>query len=137
MAEKSINIGSSMIKFTFTDESGEVVAYFRMNPADIRIAERAREVAAYFKENSNKFTGKTAAEVMAQYEKNITEKLNYLLGYDASQTLFSSMSATAIMEDGRFFANVVMDTIAHSIGEEMKRRFEKFKAVSKYTAKYE
>lgn len=137
MAEKSINIGSSFTKFTFTDENGEVVAYFRMNPADIRIAERAGEVAEFLKANSGNITGETAKDVLSQYGKVITEKLNYLLGYDASKTLFSTMSATAIMEDGRFFATVVMDTIAQNLNEEMKRRFEKFKAVNKYTAKYE
>lgn len=137
MAEKSINIGSSFTKFTFTDENGEVVAYFRMNPADIRIAERAGEVAAYLKENAANITGKSAAEMMTKYDKVITEKVNYMLGYDASKTLFSTMSATAVMSDGRFFASVVMDTIAQNLSDELKRRFEKFKAVSKYTAKYE
>lgn len=137
MAEKSINIGSSFTKFTFTDETGEVVAHFRMNPADIRIAERAGEVAAFLKANSGNITGETATDVLSQYEKVITEKMDYLLGYDASKTLFSTMSATAIMDDGRFFATVIMDTIAQNLSEEMKRRFEKFKAVNKYTAKYE
>lgn len=137
MAEKNINIGSSLTKFTFTDESGEVVAHFRMNPADIRVAERAGEVAAYFKEKAGKINGSTAAEVLAQYDKEMSNKLNYLLGYDASATLFGFMSATTVMADGRFFATVVLETIAQNLSEELKKRFEKFKAVSKYTAKYE
>ena len=137
MAEKNINIGSSLTKFTFTDESGEVVAHFRMNPADIRVAERAGEVARYFKEKSNAFVDKSGSAALAQYDKGLTEKMNYLLGYDASATLFGFMSATTVMADGRFFVSVVMETIAQNLSEELQKRFEKFKAVSKYTAKYE
>lgn len=137
MTEKSINIGDSFTKFTFTDVTGEVVAHFRMNPADYRIAQRAGEVAAFFKEKPSTFSGENAVASMAAYEEIITEKLNYILGYDAAKTLFSVLSATAIMSDGRFFATVILDTIAQNLSEEMKKRFEKFKAVEKYTAKYE
>lgn len=137
MAEKSIDIGSSLTKFTFTDETGEVVAYFRMNPADIRVVDRAQEVADWFKRKEGKFTGGKPLENLKNYDKELTEKMNYLLGYNASATLFNTMSATAVMDDGRFFAALVFDTIAQNLGEEMKRRFAKFKAVEKYTAKYE
>lgn len=135
--DKNVNIGSSLTKFTFTDENGEVVAYFRMNPSDIRVAERAREVASCFREQAQNISGSTAAEALAEYDKLLSEKLDYLLGYDASKTLFNFMSATTVMEDGRFFAMLILDTIAQNISEEMKKRFEKFKAVAKYTAKYE
>lgn len=137
MAEKNVNIGSSLTKFTFSDDSGEVIAHFCMNPADVRIVERAREVSEYFKSRSGNFDGSNAAESMAKYDRELTEKVNYLLGYDASKTLFCRISATAVMDDGRFFAKLVMDTIAQNLKEELNRRFEKFKAVSKYTAKYE
>lgn len=137
MSTTNINIGNSLAKFTFTDESGDVVAHFRMNPADIRVAQRAGEVANYFREQAQNINGNTAADVLAEYDKVLSEKLNYLLGYDASATLFSFMSATTVMSDGRFFATVILDTIAQNLSEEMKKRFEKFKAVEKYTAKYE
>lgn len=135
--EKNVNIGSSLTKFTFSDADGNVVAYFRMNPADIHIAERAAEVSRYFKGYAEQFTGRTGTEAIAQCDRELSEKVNYLLGYNASETLFGFMSPSTVMEDGKFFVALVMETIAANVGETIKRRYEKFAAVKKYTAKYE
>lgn len=134
--EKNVNIGS-VAKFTFSDSDGNVVAYFRMNPADVNVADRAGEIAAYFRENAEKFMGKPGANVLSQYDKELSEKMNYLLGYDASKTLFGFMSPTSVLEDGKLFITLVMETISANIGEEIRKRYEKFAAVRKYTAKYE
>lgn len=133
---KNIDVADIFANFTFSS-NGEVIASFRMNPSDIRVAERAREISAYFKDNSEKYAELSGAEFLAQYDRELTEKINYLLGYDASETLFGNVSATTILPDGKMFATVIMETISKHIGEAMKSRFEKFKAVAKYTAKYE
>ena len=134
--KKNVNIGS-VAKFTFSDSDGNVVAYFRMNPADVNVADRAGKVAAYFRDNAEKFSGNQGADVLSQYDKELSEKMNYLLGYDASVTLFGFMSPTSVLEDGKMFITVVMETISANIGDEIRKRYEKFAAVRKYTAKYE
>ena len=48
MAAINTGSGSSLLKFTFTDDDGEVLASFRMNPADVKRAQRCKEVAEYF-----------------------------------------------------------------------------------------
>ena len=50
MAVINTGVGASFLKFQFTDSDGEVVASFRMNPADVKLAHRCQEVSAYFKE---------------------------------------------------------------------------------------
>ena len=137
MAEKNINIGSSFTKFTFTDENGDVVAYFRMNPTDIRLAERANEAVKYFQDKAETIKESPNVSDLIQYDKELTEKLNYILGYDAASTLFSFMSATTIMSDGKVFAAMVLETIANNLEADIRNRFEKFAAVEKYTAKYQ
>jgi hypothetical protein len=137
MAEKNINIGSSFTKFTFTDENGDVVAYFRMNPTDIRLAERANEAVKYFQDKAETIKESPNVSDLIQYDKELTEKLNYILGYDAASTLFSFMSATTIMSDGKVFAALVLETIANNLEADIRNRFEKFAAVEKYTAKYQ
>ena len=138
MASKNVNIGSGLTKYTFTDSDGEVVAYFRMNPTDIRLAERANETVKYFQEQENEIKGKTPEVAdLLRYDKELAERLNYILGYDASATLFSFMSATTIVGEGKIFAALILETIASNLEEDICSRFEKFKAVEKYTAKYE
>ena len=134
---QNINIGSSLVKFTFSDADGNVVAHFRMNPADINVATRAGEVAKYFKENADKFTGTSNSDALAQYDKELSEQMNYLLGYDAAETLFGFMSPTSVLDDGRMFITLVMETISANVGEVIRKRYEKFAEVRKYTAKYE
>lgn len=134
---KDVNIGSSLVKFTFSDADGNVVAHFRMNPADINVATRSGEVAKYFKDNAERFTGTSGADILAQYDRELSEKMNYLLGYDASETLFGFMSPTSVLDDGRMFITLVMETISANVGEAIRTRYEKFAAVRKYTAKYE
>lgn len=137
MANKSVNISSSLLKFTFTDADGDVVAYFRMNPADIRIAERAQEVEKYFDEKAKIANDQYSTEDVIKTDKEIADKIDYILGYKASETLFGFMSATSLMDDGKIFAALVLDTIAENIKEEVNKRNEKFAALSKYTADYE
>lgn len=137
MANKSVNISSSLLKFTFTDADGDVVAYFRMNPADVRIAERAQEVEKYFDEKAKIANDQYSTEDVIKTDKEIADKIDYILGYKASETLFGFMSATSLMDDGKIFAALVLDTIAENIKEEVNKRNEKFAALSKYTANYE
>ena len=137
MESRTVNIGSSLTKYTFTDTDGEVVAYFRMNPCDVRIAERANETVQYFRKKQEEAKAAPDVNEMICHDKELTQKINFILGYDASATLFGFMSATSVLDDGRIFASLVLETIAENLESDIKKRFEKLKAVEKYTAKYQ
>lgn len=132
------NINSGLLKFTFTDSDGDVFAYFKMNPADVKLAARCEEVSDFFNKKSEIASANPTVEEMAKYSDELTEKIDYLLGYKASETLFGSlMSPITVLPNGDIFAFVVLETIADAVGTEIRKRKQKMhKAASKYTEKY-
>ena len=137
MAAINTSVGSSLLKFTFSDADGEVVASFRMNPADIKLAQRCQEVLRYFENLHEKTPESATLEDAVKANDEIEEKICYLLGYDARQSLFGMISATSIMDDGNMFAVTVMDAITEAVGKEIQKRKQSMAAaVAKHTAKY-
>lgn len=137
MAAINTSIGSSLLKFTFSDADGEVVASFRMNPADIKLAQRCQEVSSYFDALHSKTPESATLEDAIKLNDEMEEKICYLLGYDAKESLFGMISATSIMGDGNLFAVVVMDKIVETVMPEIQKRKQTMAAaVAKHTAKY-
>lgn len=131
------NVSSSLLKFTFSDEDGEVVASFRMNPTDIKLVQRCQEVSVFFEELRDKTPDNATLEDAVKFNDELEEKICYLLGYDAKQSLFGLLSASSIMGDGNLFVMHVMDQILKAVGPEIKKRQQAMaKAVSKHVAKY-
>ena len=132
------SIASSLIKFTFSDEDGDVVASFRLNPTDIKLAQRFQELSAYF-ENLESVAGEnvTIEDVVAKNDE-IEENICKLLGYDARKQLFGFLPATTIMADGRMFVVHVVEKMREAVEPVIaERKAAMTKAVEKYTAKYE
>ena len=137
MAAVNTNIGSSLLKFTFSDEDGEIVASFRMNPADVKLAQRCQEVSAYFNNLQDTVADSDTVEDAVKFNDEVEEKICYLLGYDVKPSLFGLISATSIMGDGNLFVVHVMDQITKAVGPEIKKRQQAMaNAVSKHTSKY-
>lgn len=137
MAAVNTNIGSSFLKFTFSDEDGEIVASFRMNPADVKLAQRCQEVSAYFNNLQNTIADSDTVEDAVKFNDEVEEKICYLLGYDVKPSLFGLISATSIMGDGNLFVVHVMDQITKAVGPEIEKRQQAMaNAVSKHTSKY-
>lgn len=135
-ATRQFNTG--LIKFTFTDENGDVFSSFRMNPTDVNLLARAEEVSAYFEGRKNDMPENASGAELKAFNDEIEEKINYLLGYEASKDIFGTITATTINPDGEIFAWVVLDFIAEKLAPEMEKRAQKMQAnVSKYTAKYQ
>ena len=132
-ANKVLNTG--MIKFTFTDEEGEVFSSFRMNPTDVNLMKRTMEVSEYFAKRSNE-VGHDIESYVA-FNNELEEKINYLLGYDASSTIFSEITATTITPEGKIFAEIVFEFIHEKLRPEIEKRKQNMqKAMNKYTEKY-
>ena len=137
MAAINENISTSLLKFTFSDEEGEVIASFRMNPADVKLAQRCNEISTFFEELRDNTPENATLEDAVHLNYELEDKICYLLGYDAKQSLFGLISATSIMGDGNMFVVHVMDQIIKAVGPEIKKRQQAMaKAVSKHTAKY-
>lgn len=136
MSSINANVAVGRMNFTFTDEDGEVFSSFRLNPADINVANRCMEVSEQFRQREDrKIT--TVAEAAA-YNSELEEKISYILGYDAKDSVFGEVSATTVLPSGELFAMVVLEAIAKAVEPEIQKRKQKMsEAVSKYTKKYE
>lgn len=139
---KTINtaLDDGLLTFTFTNHEGEVFSSFKMNPTDIKLAKRAEAISAYFEQRKNEVEdGDSAAEAIAKYNDEIEEKINELLGYRASETLFPApYTATTIFPNGSIFAFVVLDVISRALAPEIEKRNQKMRGrVSKYVSKYQ
>ena len=132
------NLGSSILKFQFTDDDGKVVASFRLNPADVRLAGRVQEAANLFRKAAQSAPEQATVADILKYNNNVEDEICRVLGYDAHQELFGFMSATTILEDGEMFAQKILDMISEAVLPEIqKRKAALAAAVKKHTAKYE
>ena len=139
MAIINTGIGNAFLKFRFTDEDGDIVSSFRMNPADIKVAIRSEEVSKYLEERKSALSGNMSATDMAKFNDELEEKICYVLGYDARIELFKApLTATTILPNGDLFAVAVMDKIVEALKPEIeKRRSNMEKAAAKYTDRYD
>ena len=137
---KTINtkIDDGILTFTFTNNQNEIFASFRLNPTDVNIAARAEEVSAFFEKTEETVKNVTSAKEAAKLNELIQDKINYLLGYEASKDLFKEpITATTVFGNGQVFAYIVLDKIAEAIAPEIEKRKKKMQAaVNKYTEKY-
>lgn len=131
------SLSSSFQKYQFTDD-GEVIASFRMNPADIKLAQRLQDAGDYFEELGDNMPENATIEDAIKFNDAIEQKICDVLGYDARASLFGLVSATSIMADGNMFVMHVLDVIKeHAFPEIQKRNQAMAAAVAKHTAKYE
>ena len=98
------------MKFKFTDDDGECLASFRINPLDVKLANRLQEAQPYFAEFANNTDEATSLEDVIVKNNELEEKICYILGYDARESLFGQISATSVMADGALFITVLLDS---------------------------
>ena len=123
-------------RFTFTDQSGEVVASCALRSADIGTYQRCMKVMEYFQ--GNPAEGVKTLEDYAKFNETIEAKVCYILGYDARSELFGRIAAAAVLPDGRPFVRVVLDAISAELNKaEQERQGKRMAAVLKHTAKYQ
>ena len=137
---KTINtkIDDGILTFTFTNNQDEIFASFRLNPTDVNVAARAEEVSEFFENLEDSVKDVKSTKEAAKLNELIQDKINYLLGYEASKDLFKEpITATTVFENGQMFANIALDKVADAIAPEIEKRKKKMQAaVNKYTEKY-
>ena len=128
-------IDDGILIFTFTNNEDKVFSSFKLNPTDINVAEELTEYFEQFKDSIQKVA---SGKEMAELNKQLEDKINYLLGYEASKDLFKEpITATTVFGNGQVFAYIILDKIADAIAPEIEKRKKKMQAaVNKYTEKY-
>lgn len=136
MGSVNANVSTGLLSFTFTDEYGEVFSKFKLNPTDVNVAKRCAEVVDFFSSWNEKEI--STIDEAVELNRILEEKVCYILGYDARESVFGEVTATTILEDGNMFGMFIMEAIANAVNEEsMKRSKKSEEAEKKYTAKYD
>lgn len=138
MAKKTIQIDDGLMSFEFTNKTGDVIASFKINPTDVHLIERCQTVAQQFADLQRDVPEGAEIDEVARYDEKLRQMFDYLLDYDASETLFMKpMTPTTVLPNGTIFAVLVMDTIIDMVEPEIqKRQANMQKSMDKYLAKY-
>ena len=95
---------------------------------------RYEEVVEFF--NSFKMPEDTEQAIKVA-EKEMTEKMSYLIGGDAGKSFFSIMGPFSALASGELFVENVLGAVANVIEKELSIRTKRVqRRVNKYVAKY-
>ena len=135
MASTNVTIDSGIITATFTDLDGHIFSKFSINPTDLRTGERAIESADFFEKIKAESFDR---DLVTQLQKDIEDKISYILGYDSSKDIFGEVSALTVLPDGSLFVEHIVNKIMEIVEPEVKKRQETMqKRAESYTKKYE
>lgn len=115
---------------------GKFLGKFEFRPSDTNIVNRYEEVVDFF----NNYTvpeSENKDEAMKKAEKEIVDKISYLINADAGEAFFSIMGAFSPLASGELFCENVLGVIAKVIEKELDIRTKKVqRRMNKYVAKY-
>lgn len=120
--------------YDIKNKRGEILGKFTFRPSDTNIVNRYEEVVEFF--NSFKMPEDTE-QVIKVAEKEMTEKMSYLIGGDAGEAFFSIMGPFSALASGELFVENVLNAVANVIERELSVRTKKVqRRMNKYVAKY-
>lgn len=120
--------------YNIKNKQGKMLGKFEFRPSDTNIVKRYEDVVEFF----NNFTVPEDTEQAIQTaEKEMTDKMSYLIGGDAGEAFFSIMGPFSALASGELFIENVLGAIANVIEREMSVRTKKVqRRMNKYVAKY-
>ena len=138
---EQIKIDSGLKTYDLVNLDGKLLGQLTFNPSDVNIVKRHAEVMRQLEElkkNFNKNVKESSiSEDLAELDRIVYEKVDYLLNADVSKTLFSIMGPFSPLASGQFFIENVMDAIGKVIQAESAKKAEKVRQkINKHTAKY-
>lgn len=120
--------------YNIKNKRGEILGKFTFRPSDTNIVNRYEEVVEFF--NSFKMPENTEQAIKVA-EKEMTEKMSYLIGGDAGEAFFSIMGPFSALASGELFIENVLGAIAKVIEKELSVRTKQVqRRMNKYVAKY-
>ena len=138
MSIKELVIDSGLVTYDIKDKDGRSFGNFSFNPSDLGIVKRHEEVIeAFSKLEIPEMSGDNFAKEIEEFDKFISEKIDYLLGAEVSETFFGIMSPLSPLASGQFFVESVIDAIGQAIQNETGERVKKVAGrIKKHTSKY-
>lgn len=120
--------------YNIKNKQGKVLGRFEFRPSDTNIVKRYEEVVDFF----NNFTvPEDTDQAIQTAEKEMTNKMSYLIGGDAGEAFFTIMGPFSALASGELFIENVLGAIAKVIEKELSVRTKKVqRRMNKYVAKY-
>lgn len=120
--------------YNIKNKQGKMLGKFEFRPSDTNIVKRYEEVVDFF----NNFTvPEDTDQAIQTAEKEMTDKMSYLIGGDAGEAFFTIMGPFSALASGELFIENVLSAIAKVIEKELSVRTKKVqRRMNKYVAKY-
>lgn len=128
---------TGLMKFRLTDEDGDAVASFRLNPADARMLKGLETACAEAQKMAETAPAVATTDDIATCNDKLEGIVCDGLGIK-HDSVFGVIPGTTILPDGDLYAVHVLGTVADVMAPEIAKRKDKMQdAAAKYTAKYE
>lgn len=120
--------------YNIKNKQGKMLGKFEFRPSDTNIVERYGEVVDFF----NNFTvPENKDDAIKTAEKEMIDKMSYLIGADSKEAFFSIMGPFSALASGELFIENVLGSIAKVIEKELSIRTKRVqRRMNKYVAKY-
>lgn len=120
--------------YDIVNKRGKKLGVFEFRHSDTNIVKRYEEVVDFF---NNFQVPDNTDQAMQTAEKEITDKMSYLIGGDAGKAFFSIMGPFSALASGELFIENVLNAISKVIEKEMSVRTKQVqRRMNKYVAKY-
>lgn len=120
--------------YNIKNKQGKMLGRFEFRPSDTNIVRRYEEIVDFF---NNFSVPENTDQAMKTAEKEMTEKMSYLIGADAEEAFFTIMGPFSALASGELFVENVLGAIAKVIEKEMDVRTKRVqRRMNKYVAKY-
>lgn len=129
-----IIIDDSSKIYNIKNKQGKLLGKFEFRPSDTNIVKRYEEVVDYF---NNLKLPEDSDQAIQLAEKEVIEKISYLINSDAQNTFFNILGPFSPLETGELFAEQVLKSVANVIEHELSVRTKKVqRRMNKYVEKY-
>lgn len=120
--------------YNIKNKRGKLLGKFEFRPSDTNIVKRYEEVVDYF---NNFKLPEDSDEAIKTAEKEIIDKISYLINADAQDTFFNIAGPFSPLESGEMFVEQVLHAISRVIEKELSVRTKRVqRRMNKYVAKY-
>lgn len=123
--------------YDIVNKNGKWLGKFEFRPADTNIIKRYEEVVEFYNNYKVSEGKELTVEERNKVEKEVIDKMSYLIGADAEEAFFTILGAFSPLASGEFFIENVLKSISKVIEQELAVRTSKVqRRVNKYVAKY-
>ena len=117
---KSINFSTGVKEYAINDDENNKI---RININDLNIPNRTKEVQDFFESMAEKYKNEDrqiTTEEMADLDKQVREKINYVFGSDVCTPAFGSINCMSPVSNGKMLFEVFFEELMSVVESDIK-----------------